>query len=329
MTAGSCALPGNATPVFTRDRDGAPTYARGRTWPAWFILAIPFTAVLVPLYHAARRFVSWKAALLTLAAFELIMLPVEHGSLMRGHWVYNEHRILGPRIWGIPVEEPLLYYSLPPLLVILLFEYLAALTRGAIVLGAHTRHALRGRRVYSWRRIPRIATVGLASLVAPLTVASQFTPQPVQHIVGGWVERYVDRHWSDHVVLRYEVFPGRDEVRAYNCGALTARHVTLELTLAGPVDAARLAVHVPRRTETATLAPAEDGGTVVAVRADRLFPRSASRADEDEEYLSIRAGARILKVQFVSDEVQGTGTGAPAAEAGELALPPAPVAALP
>ncbi len=121
-----------ARPRFDRRADGAPTYARGRRRPAWMLLAIPFVALMAMLLPVVRRRVHWMACLLTVGLFELVMLPVEHWSILRGHWVYNEHRILGPLFWGIPIEEPLIYYLLPPILVIMIFEYLAARLNGSI-----------------------------------------------------------------------------------------------------------------------------------------------------------------------------------------------------
>jgi len=115
-------------------RRGVPAYARGKKWPAWALLAVPFALVMVPLYQAAKRRVHWLACILTVVVFEAIMIPVEHNSIIRGHWVYNENRILGPLFWDIPIEEPLIYYLLPPILVILIYECVAGWLAGTIKL---------------------------------------------------------------------------------------------------------------------------------------------------------------------------------------------------
>lgn len=115
-----------------RSRLGYPSYARGKKWPAWALLAIPFVAVMIPLYQAAKREVHWRACVLAVLVFEAIMIPVEHNSIVRGHWVYNENRILGPLVWGIPIEEPLIYYLFPPIFVILVYECIAGWLSGAI-----------------------------------------------------------------------------------------------------------------------------------------------------------------------------------------------------
>lgn len=119
-------------PRISRRSSGAPTYARGKKWPAWALLAVPFILVMVPIYQTVKHRVYWMACALTVLVFEVIMIPVEHNSIMRGHWVYNEHRILGPLVWGIPIEEPLIYYFLPPIFVILMFELVSGLLKGVI-----------------------------------------------------------------------------------------------------------------------------------------------------------------------------------------------------
>ena len=318
--AGVCDVALPDTPTFTKRADGAPTYARGKKWPAWFLLAIPFTVVLVPLWHAARRRVAWFACGATILIFELLMLPVEHESLMRGHWVYNQNRILGPLVWGIPIEEPLFYYCLPPLLVILLFECVDGLKSGAIKLGHRTVATLRGAGGHARHR----PVHAFASVATFITIASQVTPAPVQSLLWGPVQGWLDRKSDRQVMLRYDLVPGGEEIRGYNRGEVTARQVTLELTLAAPVDPARVRVHVPRYVESSLLTPPEDGRVIYAIKTERLFPRQSST---DEEYLSIRPGARILKVEFVSDEARGKESEESRTRARPVTLPALPEAA--
>jgi lycopene cyclase domain-containing protein len=101
-----------------------PTLNRGKRWPATVLLAAPFIFILIPLYRAARHGLNRKALVFTLLTFEVLMFVAEHFSLSRGHWVWNEARILGPKIWNVPIEEPLIYYWLGPFFVITLFQAL-------------------------------------------------------------------------------------------------------------------------------------------------------------------------------------------------------------
>jgi lycopene cyclase domain-containing protein len=93
-----------------------------KKWPASVILAAPFFLLVIPLYKAARERVNWKAALFMVATFELLMLCAELFSVSRGHWIWNPNRILGPQFFGIPIEEPLLYYWFPPLFVVIMMH---------------------------------------------------------------------------------------------------------------------------------------------------------------------------------------------------------------
>ncbi|MCB4757029.1 MAG: lycopene cyclase domain-containing protein [Elusimicrobia bacterium] len=97
-------------------------YRKGRWIPLWAILIVPFLILFEPLYRYVKDEVNWKAAFGTVVIFELLLLCAEYYSLKRGHWVYNEARILGPKIFGIPIEEPLLYYLFPPLIIISLMH---------------------------------------------------------------------------------------------------------------------------------------------------------------------------------------------------------------
>ncbi|HAT71449.1 MAG TPA: hypothetical protein DCS63_01360 [Elusimicrobia bacterium] len=93
-----------------------------KKWPASVILAAPFFLLVIPLYKAARERVNWKAALAMVGTFEALMFCAEAFSVSRGHWIWNPNRILGPTIFGIPIEEPLLYYWFPPLFVVILMH---------------------------------------------------------------------------------------------------------------------------------------------------------------------------------------------------------------
>ena len=93
-----------------------------KRWPATVVLLAPFMFLIVPLYKAAKNSVNWAAAMAMMATFEIIMFFAEYFSVSRGHWVWNPDRIIGPTIFGIPIEEPLLYYWFPPLFVVILMH---------------------------------------------------------------------------------------------------------------------------------------------------------------------------------------------------------------
>ena len=110
----------NPRPSEKASKKGIPSYVKGLWWPAWALLLAPFIIVFGFLYRTVREEVNLKAALATVALFELVVFPHEWFSLRRGYWIYNEARILGPRIFGVvPIEEPLMYYVFPPLIVII------------------------------------------------------------------------------------------------------------------------------------------------------------------------------------------------------------------
>ena len=120
-------------PLLKRDFKGVYRYARGAKWPAWFLLALPFILAAIYIYFKIRKHINWSAAAGMVIISEVMLTIVEHISILRGHWVYNENRILGPRIWGIPIEEPLIYYWIPQLFVvftmIIIYSYLRKKSR--------------------------------------------------------------------------------------------------------------------------------------------------------------------------------------------------------
>ena len=108
--------------VPVRRADGEFRYRRGRWMPLWALLMAPYLLLFVILRRFVGRQVSWRSAWITVGVFEALLMPAERYALGRGHWVYNESRILGPRIFGVPVEEPLLYYLFSPLIIISMFH---------------------------------------------------------------------------------------------------------------------------------------------------------------------------------------------------------------
>lgn len=107
------------------EENGKPTYRRGAKYPAWMLIALPFIALTGFLLKRVRG-LHWPSLLATVLLFEAALLFVEHNSVMIGHWVYNQNRILGPEVWGIPIEEPLIYYLFPPIMVVVVFHLIVS-----------------------------------------------------------------------------------------------------------------------------------------------------------------------------------------------------------
>ncbi len=114
-------MPNNDELLSEEDKKKQAATAQKR-WPATIILAAPFAFVFLPMYRAARERVNWKAALAMIATFEALMICAELFSVSRGHWVWNPNRTLGIHFFGVPIEEPLLYYWFPPLFVVILMH---------------------------------------------------------------------------------------------------------------------------------------------------------------------------------------------------------------
>lgn len=110
-------------PVIRRAGDGRFFYDRGLRYPAWALLAIPFVLVLNFVLHV--KTLRWFPLSLSTVLFFGVLIFVEHASIFRGHWVYNKARLLGIYVWGIPVEELVIYYVLPVFFVVGVFEWLS------------------------------------------------------------------------------------------------------------------------------------------------------------------------------------------------------------
>ncbi len=78
--------------------------------------------IQLPLYKASRESVNWRAAGLMILTFSAIAFVAGHFSVLREHWIWNPMRTLGPTVWGVPIEEPLLYYWFPPMFTVILMH---------------------------------------------------------------------------------------------------------------------------------------------------------------------------------------------------------------
>ncbi len=115
-------MPSNDEKPRARETSKGFEYTKGKWVPWWAILFIPFLVLLQILHRHIKGQVNWRAAWLTVLIFEVMCMAAESYQLSRGHWVYNEARILGPKVFGVPIEEPLLYYLFSPLVIICIFH---------------------------------------------------------------------------------------------------------------------------------------------------------------------------------------------------------------
>lgn len=103
---------------------GIPAYLRGSACPAWLLIAMPFLLAMVFLVRKVHKRFNLRAVAEMVVLSEVMLILWVHYAVMHGHWVYNEARILGPRIWGIPIEEPLIYYWAPQIFVVATMLYI-------------------------------------------------------------------------------------------------------------------------------------------------------------------------------------------------------------
>lgn len=86
-------------------------YVRGRKFPTWVVVASAVTLFAAALYRHFRG--SWPALASTVLVFLCIAYPNELYSLHNGLWVYNQNRIFGFWLLGVPVEEWFMYTMSP------------------------------------------------------------------------------------------------------------------------------------------------------------------------------------------------------------------------
>jgi lycopene cyclase domain-containing protein len=94
-----------------RNSRGMPVYKEGIWYPGWLIAIIPFCAIGVAWFRAMFKKINIAAFLISLTINMTMYILFEYNAIMRGHWVYNEQRLLGFRFAGtIPLEQILLYF---------------------------------------------------------------------------------------------------------------------------------------------------------------------------------------------------------------------------
>ncbi len=93
------------------NEDNTSSYSRGKKAPVWIWVAVFVIIFGAVLYRFFRG--SWKAVLATTLIFLCIAYPNELYSLHSGFWVYNQNRMLGPWVLGVPIEEWIMYTASP------------------------------------------------------------------------------------------------------------------------------------------------------------------------------------------------------------------------
>jgi lycopene cyclase domain-containing protein len=101
-----------------------PYYLRGSACPVWLLIAMPFLVGMLFLVRKVHKRFNLRAIAAMVVISEIMFIFWVHYAVMNGHWVYNEARILGPRFWGIPIEEPLIYYWAPQIFVVATMLYI-------------------------------------------------------------------------------------------------------------------------------------------------------------------------------------------------------------
>ena len=92
-------------------RGGFFTYARGLYFPGWTITVLAFVVASFLLIKSSYRKLNGWALVLCYLISNLMYLLVEYNGICRGHWVWNDQKIWGPKLGVIPLEELGLYIS--------------------------------------------------------------------------------------------------------------------------------------------------------------------------------------------------------------------------
>jgi lycopene cyclase domain-containing protein len=88
-----------------------PVYIEGVWYPGWLIAIVPFLTIGIIWFKAVIKKINIIAFLISLILNLTMYILFEYNAIMRGHWVYNEQRLLGWRFAGtIPLEQIILYF---------------------------------------------------------------------------------------------------------------------------------------------------------------------------------------------------------------------------
>ncbi len=94
-----------------RNSRSMPVYKEGVWYPGWLIAIVPFLSIGIVWFFSTIKKINLAAFFGSLVINLTIYIMFEYNAIMRGHWVYNEQRLLGWRFAGtIPFEQILLYF---------------------------------------------------------------------------------------------------------------------------------------------------------------------------------------------------------------------------
>jgi lycopene cyclase domain-containing protein len=105
-----------------RNSRGMPVYKEGVWYPGWLIAITPFFAVGVAWFRAMIKKINVAAFLISLVLNMTMYILFEYNAIMRGHWVYNEQRLLGLKFAGTMSIELFLVYITSFLFLVPFFE---------------------------------------------------------------------------------------------------------------------------------------------------------------------------------------------------------------
>lgn len=86
-------------------------YKRGSKVPVWAMVVLFVLTCMAVGYIFFRG--AWRAVLGTALVFLCVAYPNELYSLSRGYWVYNNSKMIGIWVLGVPVEEWFMYTASP------------------------------------------------------------------------------------------------------------------------------------------------------------------------------------------------------------------------
>ena len=86
-------------------------YKRGVKFPVWIWVVIGIILLAALLYPHFKG--SWKTVIASSLVFFSVAYPNELYSLSHGLWVYNQNRMIGPWVLGVPLEEWFMYFLSP------------------------------------------------------------------------------------------------------------------------------------------------------------------------------------------------------------------------
>lgn len=105
-----------------RNGRGMPVYKEGVWYPGWLIAITPFFAIGVVWFRAMIKKINIAAFLISFVLNMTMYILFEYNAIMRGHWVYNEQRLLGLKFAGTMSIELFLVYITSFLFLVPFFE---------------------------------------------------------------------------------------------------------------------------------------------------------------------------------------------------------------